>query len=382
MDVASHNSGNRIVYVITKGTWGGAQRYVFELACAAREAGHVVTVACGTPGELVRRLEELAIPVVLIPGLARDIRMGSDIRALIALVRLIHRERPHTVHGNSSKAGLLASLAGRIAGVPRIIFTAHGWAWNELRPGWQKVAFKILHYATVVLAHHVIAVSEAVSTQASWMPFIDRKITVIRHGVSPLPLLPRSESRAFLREHIGPQLADTAWWIGALAELHPTKGLDTLIHALARIRTTHPEAVLILIGAGQDRGRLTALAHMLRVEQYVFFAGHIEHAARLLPALDIFAFPSRSEALGYAALEAGQAMLPVVASNVGGIPEIIVHEETGLLVTPGDEEELARAITRMRDDHELRTRLAESLSRKVHENFTVQTMHERTFELY
>lgn len=382
MDVTSDNPGKRILYVITKGTWGGAQRYVYELALAARDQGYVATVACGTPGQLVRRLEDAGIPVVLIPGLSRDVRVGADLRALIALVLLMCRERPTVVHGNSSKAGLLASLAGRIAGVPRVIFTAHGWAWNELRPAWQKYVFKALHLVTVLASHTVIAVSEAVALQATWMPFSTKRFITIRHGVAPLPLLPRSEARTFITEQDHIDIAPDAFWIGTLAELHPTKGLDTLLHALVRVRAQHPEVALLLIGAGQDRGRLTALAHMLRIESAVHFAGHIEHAARLLPALDLFAFPSRSEALGYAALEAGQAELPVVASNVGGIPEIIEHESSGLLVPPGDEEVLAHALTLLIENHELRARLAATLALRVRESFGIEQMLEATFKLY
>ncbi len=382
MDVTSDNSPKRVLYVITKGTWGGAQRYVYELALHAKAQGHLVTVACGTAGELVQRLEEAEIPVSLIPGLARDVRLDSDLRALIGLVRLIRRERPDVVHSNSSKAGLLATLAARITGVKKNIFTAHGWAWNELRPAWQQYIFRGLHLCTVLLSGTVIAVSDAVQRQATWMPFSTQKFTTIRHGVAPLALLPRSEARTFLSTLSEHRLPTDALWIGTLAELHPTKGLDTLFKAFARMHESHPEAVLICIGAGQDRGRLTALAHMLRVEHKIFFAGHIQHAARLLPALDIFAFPSRSEALGYAALEAGQAGLPVVASNVGGIPEIITHESTGLLVPAGDDEALASALTTLLTDSELRARLAQALQADVQTSFGMHDMLERTFALY
>lgn len=379
MDVADPTS-KRILYLITKGTWGGAQRYVYELALEARARGHVSAVACGTGGELVRRLEEAGIPVILVSGLARDVRLGSDLRALTELVSLMRRERPDVVHGNSSKAGLLAMIAARLACVPRIIFTAHGWAWNELRPVWQKVVFKGLHYLTVLLAHRTIAVSEAIREEASWMRLSSR-IHTIRHGVAPLPLIPRSQARTFLSE-TGGSIPRDAFWIGSLAELHPTKGLDTLIRAFAQVHKNHAELVLVLIGAGQDRGRLLALAHMLGIESSVHFVGHIEHAARLLPALDVFTFPSRSEALGYAALEAGQAQLPVVASRVGGIPEIITDEVTGLLVPPGNEEALATAITRMVEDPTLRNALSSALLTRVHVDFGTERMLHDTFNLY
>lgn len=382
MDVSPHLDSLPILYVITKGTWGGAQRYVFELALASRERGHVVTVACGTPGELVHRLGLAGIPVKLIPGLARDVRMGSDVRALLGLISIIRKERPRIVHAHSSKAGLIAVIAARMLFVPRIIFTAHGWAWNELRPRWQRSAFKILHFSTVLLSHTVIAVSRAIALDAAWMPLAQKRFVIIPHGVSPIELVPRAEARAFIAHALGTKISPEALWIGALAELHPTKGLDVLIRAFSRISEACPNTLLVLIGAGEDRGRLTALAHMLRIESRVHFVGHIPDAARILPALDIFAFPSHSEALGYALLEAGQASLPTVASNVGGIPEITTDGVDGLLVTAGDDAVLAEKLLLLAQDAELRTRLGQALHNRVLTSFSKERMLTETFALY
>src|ERR1700722_15342058 len=135
----------RILYVITKANWGGAQRYVYDVATAAREKGHEVTVACGAEGELSVRLMQANIPVIFVDGLGRDVAPVADVRALLHLLRLIKSMRPDVVHANSSKAGLLAVVAARFSKVPRIIFTAHGWAFNETRPWWQKVIFAGFH---------------------------------------------------------------------------------------------------------------------------------------------------------------------------------------------------------------------------------------------
>ncbi len=382
MDVAPKPPPLSILYVITKGTWGGAQRYVYELAVEAKGRGYVVQVACGTRGEMVERLTKEGVSVVLIPGLARDVRLGSDVRALLGLMSLIRREHPAIVHTNSSKAGLIANLAARCMGVPHILFTSHGWAWNELRPEWQRRALKVLHFATVLLAHKTITVSESVLRDASWMPGVRKRLSLIRLGVTPLELVPRTESRLFLEHTVGPALPSSAFWIGALAELHPTKGLDVLIRAFSRIANEFPESVLVLIGAGEDRGRLTALAHMLHIEARVHFAGHIQDAARILSALDVFAFPSHSEALGYALLEAGQSSLAVTASDVGGIPEVVTDGESGILVPAGDDALLADSLRELIKDPALRARLGEALHNRVLTEFSRERMLEETFALY
>lgn len=371
-----------ILYVITKSNWGGAQRYVYELAVEAHRRGYLVSVAVGAPGELVERLHEAGIATHLIPGLSRDVRLGADLRALVGLAALIHRRRPAIVHANSSKAGFIAVLAARAMRVPHIIFTAHGWAWNELRPAWQQRAFKLLHLATVLLSHTTIAVSHAIFKDASWMPVPRRRWVVIHHGVSPLPLVPRAEARRAMSEAVATPIPANALWVGAVAELHPTKGLDVLIRAFSLAEGSLAQAVLVLVGAGQDKGRLTALAHMLRIEDRVFFAGHIRDAARLLPALDLFVLPSHSEALGYALLEAGQAKLPVVASDVGGIPEIVEDGVTGVLVSAGDDRELSHALVSMMEHDEKRAQYAQNLYDRVLSDFSTEQMFAKTFAVY
>lgn len=371
-----------ILYVITKGSWGGAQRYVYELALEAKAKGYTVCVASGTQGELTERLVAAEVPVVRIPGLARDIRLGADIRALLGLVSLMRQTHPDVVHTNSSKAGFIAAIAGRLAFVPRIIFTSHGWAWNELRPLWQKVFFKILHFATVFVSHATIAVSEAIRAQASWMPLVQKKIQVIHLGVSPLAPLPRGDARARIEESVGSALPSSSFWIGSLAELHPTKGLDVLLRAFALFAEENTDAVLVCIGGGEDQGRLTALAHMLHIEHRVFFTGHLRNGATVLGALDVFVLPSHSEALGYVLLEAGQSSLPVIASNVGGIPEIIMDTETGLLFSVGDHVALSIALVEMESSSEERNRLGTALHTYVQEEFGIERMLHDTFALY
>ena len=130
----------RILYLITKANWGGAQRYVYDLATAAKTQGYDVSVAYGEEGPLAPRLRASGIPAERIRGLARDIGWLREARAFFSLLRLLRRERPEVIHINSSKAGILGCLAARFTGVPRIIFTAHGWAFNEARPLRQRIA--------------------------------------------------------------------------------------------------------------------------------------------------------------------------------------------------------------------------------------------------
>ena len=381
MDVAKTISNKRILYVITKANWGGAQKYVYEMACANKNAGFEVVVACGTDGELTSRLGLAGIHIQHIPGLGRDIAPLADLKAFRSLLMYIRRTHPDVVHANSSKAGLLAVLAARIAKTPRIIFTAHGWAFNESRPVWQRAIFAAFHLATVWLSDIIICVSEAVMRDAAWMPARRNKFVVILHGITPEVLEEKMAARAKLALPSSP-FQEFPTWIGTLAELHPTKGLDIAIEAFALIANTFPHTSLMLIGTGQDRNRLAGLIHQHHLVKRVHFCGHVENAARYLKAFDIFLFPSHSEALGFAVLEAGLASLPVVASGVGGIPEIITDTETGLLIPDGEINAYAKALSSLLTTPDLRTKLGTALHEKVRTQFTQQQMIEKTLSLY
>lgn len=367
----------RILYVITKANWGGAQRYVFDLAVAARDQGHEVAVLSGAPGELTRRLEAAQIPVIPVPELARDIRIGSDLAAFRKLREHIRAFRPTVVHGNSSKAGGLVALASRLERVPRIIFTAHGWAFNEDRPLWQKPIIALLHYLTVLLSDETICVSNAMRRQAWFMLGARTKMQVIHNGVTPLSLLSKEEARQKLYPN-----APFSFWIGTIAELHPVKQLSVLVDAMHKLASRYPDVGLVIIGEGQEREALTAQIKHLGLEDRVRLCGHVEQAAIHLSALDVFVLPSRSEGLAYVILEAGLASLPVVASRVGGIPEVITSASQGTLVHSGDAAMLAGALRRYKEDAVLRETHGKALNLRVTHDFSTLRMVERTLALY
>ncbi|OGG67824.1 hypothetical protein A3E99_01530 [Candidatus Kaiserbacteria bacterium RIFCSPHIGHO2_12_FULL_54_16] len=367
----------RIFYVITKANWGGAQRYVYDLATAAQDAGGEVTVAYGDEGELAQRLRKRGIRTEHISGLTRDIGIGRDIRSFFQLIRLFRQERPGVVHINSSKASGLGALAARLAGVPNIISTAHGWAFNEDRPWWQKMIVYKLAWLTMLLSHRTICVSNAVLRDVAWMPFVRSKCIVIYNGVPCDDMLTREAARAALVPH-----TVARYWIGMLSELHPTKHVDDALRAFAAIAERHPEAALVIISDGELRFELEQLILDLHMGRRIILLGTIADARRYLCAFDLFVHASISEAFGYAILEAGCAKLPVVATRVGGIPEIIPDDDHGLLVPPRNPEALAGAIeSLMRDPHRA-AELGAHLHARIQNSFSKQKMITETLELY
>lgn len=363
----------KVLYVITKSNWGGAQRYVYDLATRLSKDDFEVAVLCGGEGELVKRLRNANIRVIPLPALTNKI----DIWAFPELIRIIRRESPDILHLNSSKIGILGSIAGRIIQVPRIIFTAHGWAFNENRGAFGCFIIKMIHYTTIVLSHTTIVVSQSMHTQIKPL-FLKNKITLIYNGLSPISFLTRQEARRALLKSIGVNVLERSFWVGTIAELHPNKGLSYAIQAL---RTT-PDAIYIIIGDGKERDSLRHLAQTEGLAERVFFAGHMNNAAEYLLAFDAFLFPSVTEALGYALLEAGFAGLPSVATSVGGIPEIIKNGETGILVPPKNPKTIAGALSILMQDKKRAGEYGALFATDIKKRFSIDNMMKKTIELY
>lgn len=374
----------KILLVVTKSNWGGAQRYVYDLATNLPRDRFEVMVACGGNGTLVTRLKKSGVRVIPLGKLGRDISPRDDLGSFFSLLHILRVERPDVLHLNSSKAGGLGALAGRIAGTRRIIFTAHGFAFNEDRPWFQKITIKFFAWLTIILSHKTIAVSDAISKQMEALLFMRQRITVVKNGIPQQALIPKEQARELLLpEQIRATLPLGAAWIGTIAELHKVKGLAYAIQAMEILKKQLAVPfVFVVVGEGAERENLERLVSDLQLTDRVFLVGYKENASSLLPGLDLFTLSSVSEALAYVVLEAGAAGIPCIATSVGGIPEIIEDGVSGLLVPARDPRSIAEAITKLAQDKTLRTSLGETLQHKIATEFFLQKMLSETMTVY
>ncbi|KKW37158.1 MAG: Second mannosyl transferase [Candidatus Giovannonibacteria bacterium GW2011_GWA2_53_7] len=374
--MTSSHTRKKIFYGITKSNWGGAQRYVFDLATGiAQEFDRAVVL--GGNGELKERLEEAGIRVQVLSGLSRDVGLANDLRSFVQLLRLFKSEAPDIVHLNSSKMGALGALAARLVGVPTVLFTAHGWAFNEDRSVLSKAVIKLIYWFTFLLCTRVIVVSHALVRDVSRFPFVQKKFVVLHSGIVPVPLLSRAEARLKLM----PNAPEHARWIGTIAELHHVKGLSYALRAMSEVTKRH-DVVFVIVGEGEERERLQALIGELGLNDRAILVGHVQNAAAYLGAFDMFLLTSVSEALGYVLLEAGFASLPVVATNVGGIPEIVEHMHSGLLVPSRSVESIVSAVCALLEDPDRATQFGKALKEHVDASFRREPMLMLTMKLY
>ncbi|MGH7141101.1 MAG: glycosyltransferase [Minisyncoccia bacterium] len=307
----------KILFVITKSNWGGAQHYVFDLATNLPKDTFDVAVVLGGTGEknadsglLQKKLKEAGVHTVFISSFVRDISLVDDFRLGVALLKLFRAEHPDVVHLNSSKAVVVGALAGRLAGVPRIIATVHGWAFNEQRPRWQKVILKLSHWIGAVLAHHTICVSEFDARKAAHWPLVAKKIVMIHNGITPMRLGPGEKIRS--------AFPSGAKITGTIGELTRNKNQIALIDEARK----NSQMYVAIVGEGELRDFLDSKIKEYRLEKRVKLFGFLP-AGEVLKGFDVFALPSLKEGLPYVLLEAKAAELPLIANPVGGIPEIL-----------------------------------------------------------
>lgn len=301
----------KILFVITKSNWGGAQRYVFDLATHLPREEFETVVAFGGAGPLKEKLEAAGVRTISIPSFQRDISIGKEFASLKELTKIFKDERPDIVHLNSSKAVFLGALVGRFVGVPNIIATVHGWAFNEARPAWQKDILRFVQWLSIILAHKTIVVSYTDAKQAENWPFVGKKISAIHNGID-------LQMKFGSGEKIRGAFPTGAKILGTIGELTKNKNQIALIEQAKQ----DPELCVAIVGEGEERTNLEANIKEYGLGERIKLFGFMP-ASEVLKGFDTFALPSLKEGLPYVLLEARAASLPIVANRVGGVSEIL-----------------------------------------------------------
>ncbi len=385
----------KILFCITKSNWGGAQRYVYDLATGIPREKYEVVVVLGGNGRLKEKLGAAGVRTICVNALQRDVGMAKDISSFFKLIKIFRKEKPDIIHLNSSKMGGIGGLAGRIVGVKKIIFTAHGWAYNEERNFLQKITIAIMHFITVALSHITIAVSERAKEQFKSSGLMKDKIIVIRNGIGEIEFVEKEKARREFMEIRLPQteklkeiIKSESLWVGTISELHRNKGLRYAIEAIGRLSKNKNEnvnikkVIFIIMGEGEERKNLEQIIKNNNLEDSVFLVGNVENAPSYLKALDIFTLTSITEALPYAILEAGKAGVPIIASNVGGISEIIDDMKSGILVHPKRPKEIGSAIEYLESHPDKKENFSVLLKEKIGKEFNLDKMLRKTVNLY
>lgn len=360
----------KILYLVTKSNWGGAQKYVYDLAVAFQGKGHEVSVSFGGNGELSKKLSLAHIRNISLDSLVRDISIIKELRSLYSIFRLLKKERPDIFHVNSSKAGGLGSFLGRIMRVPLIVFTVHGAPFREDRYAISRRILFFFTWVTCMFAHKIIAVSKQDEHDLGRMFFIRKKVTTVYPGIIFNGQWERTK----------PKTRDTH--ILTVAELHSNKGYIYGLEAFERLHKEGHPIYYTIFGEGDDKRKIEEYVAMKQLGNVVTLRGSGPPLQSDWLDHDIFLLPSIKEGLPYTLIEAGRAMLPVVSSITGGVPEVVRHEETGLLVVPKDVDCLTKELRRLIVDRKFAKKLGQALHSHVVQNFSYTKMLVETSKVY
>jgi glycosyltransferase involved in cell wall biosynthesis len=233
-----------------------------------------------------------------------------------------------------------------------------------------------------LLCHDVITVAEKERAEMAEMPWAKNKLIAIHNGIGTIDFLEKAAARDFLiTKNTALAVHKNSLWIGAIGELHTNKGYEYLLRAFAELHH-QPATSLVIMGEGEEKHTLEQILTEHKLADRVFLLGHIPDASKYLKAFDVFALTSVKEGLPYVLLEAGQSSLPVIASDVGGISEIIEDKKTGILTKPRDVDVIADSLSSLLGNAHLRQSLGTSLQASVSQNFPVEKMLENTIAIY
>jgi glycosyltransferase involved in cell wall biosynthesis len=352
----------RILEVMATGTSGGAQEHVYSLVTRLDPGRYDVRVVSLSHGSSVRRLQKAGIDVTVIDE-------PDDGQSARALAEAVTDFEPEIIHNHMYRAEVIGTRASFILGEtgcrrPAVISTVHS---SRVRCAEDRLMLRQL----TPLMSRLIVVSKAIEQKVRDEGRVGAPVSLIYNGVD-LERYNHQQPCCTLHEEYG--IPENAQIVGVVARLEPEKGHRTLIDAWPEVLARVPDAWLLVVGEGSERNALEAEVVSLGIESRVVFTGRRDDVPAVTAALDVAVLPSYREAQGLSVLEAMALGRPVVASNVGGIPEMIEDGVTGLLVPPDDCPALAAAVVRLLTDHPLADTLGKRGHDLVHERFCIELM--------
>ena len=379
----------RILRVIARLNMGGPALHVAYLTAGLRERGYETTLVAGSlaRGEdsMAFVADELGVGVLRIDELGREISPLRDLAATLRLARLIRRERPDILHTHTAKAGTVGRVAALLAGrkgPPIVVHTFHGHVLRGYFGPVRSLFFRLLERWLAGRTTALIAVSPQVRDDLVALHVAPpERFVVIRLGIELDKRVAGSrDGRLESRRYLG--IAPDRFAVGWIGRMTTVKRTDDVLVAFKRLRDRGVDACLCMVGDGPDRAQLERRAHDLGIVRDTLFLGYQEDVAPFYAAFDALVLPSSNEGTPVSAIEALAAGRPVVATRVGGVPDVVEEGEDGFLVEPGDTDELADRLAQLARDPALRKRMGEAGRQRVLPRYAVERLVDDVDRLY
>ena len=383
----------KVVHIITRFDKGGSAENTFLTVRGLDKVRYDLLLVAGGPPPRrpedreseaadanIAAVQAAGVRLIRIPRLVRELSPLSDLAALGSLMRVIGRERPGIVHTHTSKAGFLGRWAAWLCRVPVIIHTPHGHVfWGYFGP-WKTRCFVLLERWTARITRTIVTLTpQERDDHLRFRIAPEEKFAVIHSGVD-LPLFDAAPHDRFkIRAEL--DIPPDHLIIGTAGRLTPVKGHIHLLEAAVRILATRPDTTFVFLGEGELKMRLLEQAEALGVANKVRFPGWRPDVAAVMSVFDVFVLPSLNEGMGRVLIEAMALSMPIVASRIGGIKDLVTNGGNGMLVPPGDAAAIASAVLALLGNDQKRLAMG-SEGRRMAGNYSAQRMVKKIEALY
>lgn len=359
----------RIVLAVTLAEQGGVQEFLLLFAKYLQASGHDVTLLAGEGSWLFEACTKKGIATRQLAYMRRAIHPWHDVCAIFELKRVLKELSPDAIHLNSSKMGVIGSLAARLARIPRVVYRIGGWTFLEPLSPFTRWVYRISEQLSARLKDIIICVHPGDEVVARSLNILPRaSLITIPNGIN----LPQLEARLLSREEARKKLAiDTGSFVfGTIANLFPAKDLPRYLEACALVHTKHPEARFVIVGEGMERSAIEHKRRELNLEDAVHLPGAIQNASNILRGFDAFVLPSAKEGMSWALLEAMATGLPCIATDVGANAWLL--KDAGWIVPAQDSTVLAQAMENALQQPQKRMTLGQLAHERVARDFPLE----------
>lgn len=362
----------KILYVVTKSEIGGAQTHLMEVVHYMHHAGHDVSVVTGTIGWLTNELSAIDIDYEILPDLVREINLPKDIKTINSICHILEDKQPDIIHCHSSKAGIVGRIAGAIKNIPAV-FTAHGWAFTSGVSPVKRIIYAAIEHMMLGITKKVICVSEFDRQLAKrWFLHNYNRVVTVHNGI-----VDKTFNSNIVREYSLPLK------LVSVARFSHQKNNMELIKAVEQINKLYSDNLqLNMVGDGPLLSEAQAYVTLYKLENDMYFLGSRTDVDDILNQNDIFCLISNYEGLPISIIEAMRAGMPIIASDVGGVNELVQDGVNGFLISRGNISELVEKLKYILDHKELIKFMGEA-SRKIYEEeYTADRMNQKILSVY
>ena len=384
----------KVLHIITRFDKGGSAQNTYLSLLGLKKKNYQLSLVSGLSLESEMKYEEIkakekdiqileseGIKFIQCPFLLRRINVIKDLKAFFDIWRIIKKYNPLIVHTHSSKAGLMGRLAAKLAGTPIIVHTPHGHVFFGYFGPFKTKLFIIFEKLASRITNKMIALTNKERDDHVLFRITDEdKFVVIPSGVelNKFRELPFNEKQN-LKKELG--IPENSLIVGTAGRLVPVKGPEFLVKASKYIISKYPDTYFMFTGDGPLEQDLKRKALEMGISDNIIFLGWRDDLAKIISIYDVFVLPSLNEGMGRVLVEAMALGKPIVASNIGGIPDLVIHGKNGFLVPPKNPKELAKYIQILLEDEKKREKMGLA-GKEMSLNFSAENMVEKIEKLY